>query len=122
VKLIADLHISPRTVEHLRGLGHDVVRVIDVLPATASDAAILEHAAQTGRCVLTQDLDFSGLIAVTGKPRPSLVCLRLSSSRIEHVNEILERLLPAWENALLEGCILTVEDRRVRCRRLPIPE
>ena len=120
MRLLADLHISPRTVSHLRRLGYEVVRVSEVLPATASDGDIVAAAIRDDRAVLTQDLDFSALISLSGLTRPSLISLRLASSRIERVNEILEKILPAVEEDAREGVIVTVEDHRVRRRRLPI--
>ena len=44
MRLLADLHISPLTVAFLRSLGHDVVRVGDILPTNASDGLIIEQA------------------------------------------------------------------------------
>lgn len=44
--LLANLHIAHRTVQFLRSLDHDVLRVTDLLPATASDETIVERAAQ----------------------------------------------------------------------------
>jgi predicted nuclease of predicted toxin-antitoxin system len=41
MRLLADLHISPRTVEFLRSLGHDVVRVDEIVPSTAADEVIV---------------------------------------------------------------------------------
>jgi len=35
--LLADTHISPRTVDFLRTLGHDVVRVSEILSPQTSD-------------------------------------------------------------------------------------
>jgi len=35
MRLLADLHISPRTVQFLQRLGHEVIRVNEILPATA---------------------------------------------------------------------------------------
>jgi len=46
--------------------------------------------------------------------------LRLSSSRIEFVDGILERVLPSIEPDAMAGAIVTVEDTRVRVRRLPV--
>ncbi len=120
MRLLADLHISPRTVAFLRGLGHDIVRADDQLPRTAADAAIIEAARAENRVVLTQDLDFSALIAVKGDSRPSLISLRLSSSQIEHVNEVLGRVLPAVEEDVMRGMIICVEDDRIRRRSLPV--
>jgi predicted nuclease of predicted toxin-antitoxin system len=44
MRLLADLHISPRTVEYLQSRGHDVVRVSQVLPPTSSDHQIIAYA------------------------------------------------------------------------------
>jgi len=120
MKLLADLHISPRTVQFLRQRGHDVVRVNEILPATTPDPTIVARAAEDGRTILTQDLDFSALIVLTGKTAPSLISLRLASSRIENVNAVLKRVLPELEAEVLEGIVVTVEDHRVRRRRLPL--
>lgn len=120
MRLLADLHIAPRTVEFLRTLGHDVVRVTDLLPADSADEVIVERAAQERRTILTQDLDFSSIIALSGRQTPSLLSLRLNSSKVEIVNAVLQRMLPALESDLEQGVIATIEDQRIRLRRLPL--
>ena len=69
MRLLADLHISPQTVTFLGTLGHDVVRVGDVLAINATDQLIIEHARRDARIILTQDLDFSRIIASAENPR-----------------------------------------------------
>jgi predicted nuclease of predicted toxin-antitoxin system len=120
MRILADVHISPRTVESLRSLGHDVERVGERIPATAADAEIVAAAIRDDRIILTQDLDFSAIVALSGRAAPSVVSLRLTSSRIENVNERLALLLPQLEADLLSGAIVTVEDARIRTRRLPV--
>jgi len=120
MKLLADVHISPRTVGFLRDLGHDAVRVPDVLPANAADEDIIEYASAHGQVIVTQDLDFSALIALSGRSRPSVVSLRLASSRIEHVNEVLGAVLNLIAPALHAGAIVSVDEQRIRTRDLPV--
>ncbi|MCC7291243.1 MAG: DUF5615 family PIN-like protein [Phycisphaerales bacterium] len=120
MKLPADLHISPRTVAFLRKLGHDVVRVADIMDPRSTDAAIIARARGEGRTILTQNLDFSRIIAVSGQSSPSLVLLRLGSTRVEFVNAMLQRVLPQITQAVEIGSIVTVSDRRIRTRRLPL--
>lgn len=120
MRLLADMHIAPRTVAFLRSLGHNVVRVDEVLVPTASDEDVVTAAARDGRCVLTQDLDFSAIVALSGRVVPSVISLRLSSSRVERVNGVLQEVLPGVEKELLDGAIVTVQDGRVRVRRLPV--
>lgn len=117
---VADLHIAPRTVEFLKSLGHDVVRVSQVLSPTSSDHEIIEYVNSDSRAILTQDLDFSTEIAVSQRTHPSLILLRLSSSRVESVNRVLADVLPALEGDVQDGAIITVEDHRIRRRRLPL--
>jgi predicted nuclease of predicted toxin-antitoxin system len=68
---------------------------------------------------LTQDLDFSEIIALSGKMKPSLISLRLSSSHIEFVNAILEKVLPSIEKDAEKGAIISVEDDKIRIRHQP---
>ena len=119
--ILADLHLSPRTVDFLNARGHDAVRVNELLAPTASDEEIVAFAAKQGRVILTQDLDFSALLALRGKETPSLISLRLRSANVERVNSILEKVLPELESDVRSGSIVTVENERLRRRRLPIP-
>jgi predicted nuclease of predicted toxin-antitoxin system len=78
---LADVHISPLTVEALKSQGYDIVRSTDLLPANAADLEILELARVEHKVVLTQDLDFSMLVALSSDASPSLITLRLSSAK-----------------------------------------
>jgi predicted nuclease of predicted toxin-antitoxin system len=90
------------------------------LPANASDQEILELARQENRVVVTQDLDFSTLLALGGYNRPSLITLRLSTSDPQTVTQHLLNVLVTVEQILQEGCAVTVDDAAVRTRKLPI--
>ncbi|MCK5365442.1 MAG: DUF5615 family PIN-like protein [Gammaproteobacteria bacterium] len=120
MRIMADVHISPRTVEFLRSLGHDTVRVSDALAPSAADDEIVAEAIRDRRVILTQDLDFSAIVALSGRAVPSVVSLRLTSSRIETVNARLDQLLSFIERDLMHGTLVTVEDARIRTRKLPL--
>jgi len=122
MRLLADMHISPRTVDFLVSLGHDVVRVNSLLPSNAADADVVAVAVVQRRVVLTQDLDFSAIIALSGRRDASLITLRLSSSRVEYVNAVLQRVLSELAGEVLEGALITVEDQRIRRRDIPAGE
>ncbi len=119
-RLLADMSISPATVSSLQQHGWDIVRVSKFMPANVSDHAVLAFARHTGRVLVTQDLDFSTLLAVRGYRSPSVITLRLSSSDPDTITRRLLSILPAIEERLQEGCAVTVDDQAVRIRRLPI--
>ena len=121
MRIAADVHISPRTVQFLNGLGHDAVRVTDIMPAGAPDPAIIDWAVSNDRVVLTQDLDFSEIVVVSGMSQPSVIQLRLSDAQVDRVNRILELALPQLETAIANGIIASVnDDARIRIRQLPV--
>jgi predicted nuclease of predicted toxin-antitoxin system len=80
----------------------------------------LGFAREQGSVVITQDLDFSALVALDGHDRPNLITLRLAISDPETVTPKLLDALPSLEEVLRKGCVVTVDDVAVRIRRLPI--
>jgi predicted nuclease of predicted toxin-antitoxin system len=120
LRFIANVHISPLTITTLRLAGYDIVRVPDILPRASSDSVILEFARIENRTILTQDLDFSVLVALGRYVQPSLITLRLASAQPNFVSQRLLSILPELEQPLIEGCAITIEDNSVRLRRLPI--
>jgi predicted nuclease of predicted toxin-antitoxin system len=120
IRLLANMNISPKTVEALQHAGWDIVRVSQFLPVNASDEEILALARRQGRAMVTQDLDFSALLALGGRDRPSLITRRLATSDPETLALRLLDELPHFKQVVQEGSVMTIEDVAVRVRKLPI--
>ena len=119
-KLLADIHISPLTVAEIRAIGYNINRVSDLISASASDAKIIELAILEGAAIITQDLDFSALVAQSGLNKPSIVSLRVRDAKPHHISTILKTVLPQIEQDLQEGAIISIEKTEYRVRKLPI--
>jgi len=72
------------------------------------------------RALVSHDLDFSALLAVQGRTRPSLITLRLRSFDPQEIASRLVAVLPGVAAVLARGAAATVEDSHVRIRLLPI--
>ncbi|OPX25073.1 MAG: hypothetical protein B1H02_02230 [Candidatus Latescibacteria bacterium 4484_107] len=120
LRLLADVHISPITVAELQASGYEIHRVTEVLPAYASDAEIIERARHEESVIVTQDLDFSALIAQSGLNHPSVISLRVGDAKPQVSSRILKTALPLIEGDLLEGAIVSLEETQFRVRKLPI--
>ena len=120
MRYLANQNISPRTVSLLKDRGFEIRRVSDFLPAHAEDPHILELARAEGQAVITQDLDYSALLAIGGHTNPSVVSVRLYNNRPERLAAVLEKVLPAIEADLQAGAIVVVEEARIRVRFLPV--
>ncbi|HTW20465.1 MAG TPA: DUF5615 family PIN-like protein [Mycobacteriales bacterium] len=121
MRILVDANLSPRLAALLVTTGHDAVHVSDLDLSSASDHTILEAADHENRVVLSADTDFGTLLAVTGRTRPSVVLVRLTSPRrTEAIAALLDANLPALADALTSGAVVVVEDDRVRVRDLPL--
>ena len=120
MRILADMPISPRTAEFLRGLGHEVVHAMDLGMARAADEEIVEYAKSRGMSILTEDLDFGAILAVTREMEPGVIILRLGNWRREQIESRLQRVLEELSEDSFRNSIATVERSRVRFRRLPI--
>ncbi|MCL4456334.1 MAG: DUF5615 family PIN-like protein [Nitrospirae bacterium] len=120
LKFIADIHISPLTVKALQNKGYDVVRITDKLSATASDKEIIQLAHKEQAVIITQDLDFSAIIAQSGLNGPSVISLRVDNAKPDKVSRLLISVLPLIEIELAEGSIVSIDEKEYRVRRLPI--
>lgn len=120
MKFLADMGISPAIVRRLREQGHDAVHLHEQDLARLPDADILKKAQDESRVLLTHDLDFGELLALSKQGLPSVVIFRLSDMRPENVWLHLEAILRQHSQALEQGALLSVGDRKVRVSALPV--
>jgi predicted nuclease of predicted toxin-antitoxin system len=120
MRILADMGISPSTVQMLRDLGHDAVHLRDQGLHRMPDAEVLRKARDENRVLLTSDLDFGYLMAIAGAVVPSIVLFRLSDMRPASVSTRTEKLLGRYADELSRGALVVVTDTRIRVRALPI--
>src|SRR2546425_6149603 len=76
MRFLVDMPLSPELAAWLDQSGHEAVHAADVGLHHASDATILERARRDQRVVVTADLDYPRLLALTGEQRPGLILFR----------------------------------------------
>ena len=120
MRFLADMGISPKTVAFLQSLDHDSVHLHDQGLDRLEDPAILAKAQEEDRILLTNDLDFGELIAVSGARLPSIVVFRLRNMRPEMVSRYLQGIIDQHGESLEKGAIISVTEGQVRVRLLPL--
>jgi predicted nuclease of predicted toxin-antitoxin system len=120
MKFLADMGISLRTVFWLRSSGYDVVHLRDEDLQRLPDNEILIKARTEERILLTVDLDFAQLLAVSGDNLPSVILFRLGNENYDVINERLTQVLNECQEDLEVGSIISVNNETFRVRRLPI--
>ena len=122
MRFLADMGISPLTVNWLCRLGHDAVHLREQGLQRLPDEAIIEKACAEERVVLTSDLDFGHLMAMSGARLPSVVLFRLSDMRPNNVITHLQVVMRRFQHELSAGSIVVVRESMIRMRKLPIGE
>lgn len=112
MRFLADMGVSNRVVTWLDEQGHETTH----LP----NGAIFEKAVAEERIVLTCDLDFSEIAALTGDSLTSVISFRLRNTRPAFAIQRLEAVLTASIASLEAGAVISVEDARHRVRKLPV--
>jgi predicted nuclease of predicted toxin-antitoxin system len=120
MKFLADMGISLRTVAWLRDAGYDTVHLREEELQRLPDEEILIKSRTEERILLTVDLDFAQLLAVSGETLPSVILFRLGNENYEAINERLTDVLSQCQQDLEVGAIVSVSNETFRVRRLPI--
>lgn len=120
MKFLANMGISPRVVDELRKKEHDAIHLVEEGLSRLPDGEILEKARLENRILLTHDLDFGELLAASGGELPSVVIFRLNDMRAPNVSKHLFSIINQQTEALKIGAVLSVTEKKVRVRKLPI--
>ncbi len=120
MRFLADMGISPRTVEWLRQEGYDAVHLVDEDLHALPDAEIIRKARIENRIVLTIDLDFGYLLAISQANLPSVIIFQLGNVRREVIENRLSEVLNICSEDLLSGAVISIGENAFRVRQLPI--
>ncbi len=120
MKLLLDQGLPRSTAVLLRQAGLDALHVGEIGYATAEDEAILERGREEDRIIVTLDADFHTLLALSEASTPSVIRLRIEGLRGEAAAALLQAIITQFDEDLEQGAAVTVQEGRVRVRRLPL--
>jgi predicted nuclease of predicted toxin-antitoxin system len=89
-RVLLDMGLAQSTARHLRARGHDVVHLRDEGLKRLPDDQIVAKAIAEERAIITHDLDFGRIVALSGESVPSILTLRLTDMTPKNVNPALD--------------------------------
>lgn len=87
-----------------------------------SDQQVIAKAVAEGRTILTHDLDFGRIVALSQNRVPSVITFRLNDMRASTVNRHQDIVLASLANEIETGALVSVNEQSIRVRKLPIGE
>ncbi len=120
MKIIVDMNLSPIWAGFLKTQGYKAQHWSDIGSVSAADAEIMKHALATNAVILTNDLDFGAILAVTGGNAPSVMQIRADDLSVAAIGSQIILALQQTHESLVTGALVTVEPSKTRLTILPI--
>ena len=120
MKFLVDMPLSFSLAAWLNEKGHDAFHAIHLGLERSPDSEILERARTEQRVLITADLDYPRLLALTRAEGPGLILFRRGNFSDQEALERMERLLETIPLEDLPKSIIVVEKKKIRQRRLPV--
>ncbi|MCA3004737.1 MAG: DUF5615 family PIN-like protein [bacterium] len=123
MKFLVDQPVSPLVAAWLRsesGGGHDAIHVRECGMASAADDVIFAKAVAEDRVIITVDLDFARIAALSGRAGPGLVLFRAGNVSDQEMLNLLRRVLAELPIERLSRCVVVVDEYAIRVSALPI--
>jgi predicted nuclease of predicted toxin-antitoxin system len=118
LRFLADMGISHRVVEWLRHNKYDAIHLWEEGLQKLPDGDIFSKALNEQRIILTFDLDFGEIVALSKGQKPGVILFRLHNTRASHVIERLEAVLRDCPASIFDS-VTIVEETRFRIRQFP---
>jgi predicted nuclease of predicted toxin-antitoxin system len=120
MKLLVDMNLSPRWVNRLVDAGFEATHWSALGAFDAPDTEIMAFARDGDYVVLTHDLDFGAILAVTHGDKPSVAQIRADDVSPDTIGCLVVNALRQMVTELKEGALLTIDSGRTRLRVLPL--
>src|ERR687897_3726351 len=108
-----------RVVSWLNSHGHDATHLRDEGLQRMPNGEIFDKAVAESRLVVTFDLDFGEIVALSKGRKTGVVLFRLRNTRTDFVIQRLSGVISECVDALTRGAIVIVEETRHRVREFP---
>lgn len=117
MKFLLDQNLSPLTTDFLRALGYDVVDIRELDLYGAPDERIAEEAKKHQRIIITFDSDFADILELPVGSHPGVKRLKVIPQTADILHPILERELLFLTTEKIEGCLVIIDNKKVRIKR-----
>jgi predicted nuclease of predicted toxin-antitoxin system len=120
LKFLLDMNLSPQWIPVLAERGFSAIHWSQIGDSTATDTEIMNVAARDHLVIMTQDLDFTILLALTHATQPSVVLIRSRNAMPDKVAPLVVNVLQQYLLQLVTGALLVIDESQQRLRCLPL--
>ena len=119
MRILLDMNLSPQWIDFLAKYNCEAEHWSKFGQANTPDSEIMAFARSKGYIILTHDLDFGMLLALTHGDKPSVIQLRNGDLFLEISVQLVATALEIYRQELENGALLTIDAEKTRVRILP---
>jgi len=120
MKFLLDMPVSPTLLEVIHAHGYQGVHAAHIGKQRATDSELLIIAQREERVIITADLDFPRLLALSSERGPGITLFRGGNYSDQEMRELLGRVLREVPEDKLRQAVCVVDKKRVRITPLPL--
>jgi predicted nuclease of predicted toxin-antitoxin system len=113
------MNMAYRWATMLTSRGIEAIHWAEIGHGDAPDSDIMDYAKDKGYAVLTSDLDFGTILALTGASEPSVVQIRSADARPENLLDLVVNTFIKFSADIEKGALITIDVSKVRVHILP---
>ena len=120
MRFLVDENMGLSYAKSLRTMGYEAVHVSEVGLTSTIDEDIVAYAYKNSYTVVTFDLDFTRIVALSQKTFPSIITFRMGEINVAEFEAHIRFYLPDIMSDILKGALITIDTQGVRIKKLPI--
>ena len=120
MKILIDMNLSPGWVGFMAANGIEAVHWSSIGSPDAPDTEIITYAKVHDFIVLTNDLDFGFILAITQGKKPSVIQTRTGALGHDRIGNTVISAVKQLAEEINQGALITIDPRKTRVSLLPL--
>jgi len=120
MKILIDMNLSPRWADYLIENNIEAVHWSSIGSPDAPDTEIFTYAKEHDFTILTNDLDFGFIFAITNRKKPSVIQTRTDVLGPERIGNMVISAIKQLSTDIELGALVTIDPRKIRVSILPL--
>ena len=120
MRFLLDMNLSPQWAAILEEAGIEAFHWVDTGNYCAPDIEIFNYARDNDYIIVSCDIDFTTLLALTRAEKPGVILIRAKNILPSFFAEKLISAIKNNSDVINSGAILVVDDEKQRIRILPL--
>ena len=120
MKVIVDMNLSPGWAGFLTGNGIEAIHWSSIGSPDAPDSEIMIYAKTYDFTILTNDLDFGYILAITHGKKPSVIQIRKGALGYDRIGNVVLNAIKQLSSDIDKGALVTIDPLKTRVTMLPL--